>query len=79
MVNEYDAKQANYFQGLIGVLQWMCELGWIDILQPMSLLSRFLASPRIGHLEQVFHLFGYLKRYDRSSLVFDDTYPVFHE
>ena len=29
---ELDAKRANYFQSLIGVLHWICELGRIDIL-----------------------------------------------
>jgi hypothetical protein len=74
---ELDAKLANYFQGLIGVLRWMCELGRIDILQAVALLLRFLANPRRGHLDQVFHLFGYLKRYSKSSLVFDETLPEF--
>ncbi|KAI2511614.1 Reverse transcriptase (RNA-dependent DNA polymerase) [Fragilaria crotonensis] len=76
---ELDAKRANYFQGLIGVLRWICELGRIDILVDVAMLSRFLAAPRRGHLDQVFHIFAYLKRYNRSSMVFDETEPVFHE
>jgi hypothetical protein len=76
---ELDAKRANYFQGLIGVLRWICELGRIDILVDVAMLSRFLASPRRGHLDQAFHIFAYLKRYNRSSMVFDDTEPVFDE
>ena len=76
---ELDAKRANYFQGLIGVLRWICELGRIDILVDVAMLSRFLAAPRRGHLDQVFHIFAYLKRYNRSSMVFDETEPVFDE
>ena len=57
----------------------MCELGRVDILTPVTLLSHFLASPRAGHLEQVFHIFAYLKRYNRSMMVFDDTIPTFDE
>jgi hypothetical protein len=72
---ELDPKRANYYQGLIGVLRWMCELGRIDILLPVSLLSSFLAAPREGHLQQVFHVFAYLKSHPRSSLVFDETVP----
>ncbi len=30
--------------------------------------------PRIGHLEATYHIFAYLKRYDKSTMVFDDTY-----
>ena len=76
---ELDAKRANYFQGLIGVLRWICELGRVDILVDVAMLSRFLASPRRGHLDQAFHIFAYLKRYNRSSMVFDDTEPMFDE
>ena len=38
-------------------------------------MSRFLAAPREGHLEQVYHIFAYLKHHDRSSLVMNDD-PV---
>jgi hypothetical protein len=60
---ELDAQRANYYQGLIGVLRWMCELVGhsVDILVDVAMLSRFLAAPRRGHLEQVFHIFTYLK------------------
>ena len=76
---ELDARRANYYQGLIGVLRWIVELGRIDIIVPIALLSRFLALPREGHLEQVLHCFAYLKQYNRSSIVFDDTSPHFDE
>jgi len=76
---ELDARRANYFQGLIGILRWMCELGRIDIIVPVAMLSRFLAAPRNGHLEQCFHIFAYLKQHDRSSVVFDDQEPTFDE
>jgi len=37
---ELNSEKQNYFQGLIGVLQWICELGRLDILMPVSMLSR---------------------------------------
>jgi hypothetical protein len=77
--SELDAKWANNYQGLIGVLRWICELGRIDILVDVAMLSQFLAAPRRGHLDQVFHIFAYLKRYNRSSMVFDETKPLFDE
>jgi hypothetical protein len=76
---ELDDKRANYFQGLIGILRWMCELGRVDILVPVAMLSRYLAAPREGHLTQAFHIFAYLKRYNKSTLVFDDSAPHFDE
>jgi hypothetical protein len=68
-------EKTNYFQNLIGILRWAIELGRIDIHVHVSMLSSFLSSPREGHLEQVLHIFAYLKRYDRSTMVFDDTLP----
>jgi hypothetical protein len=67
---ELDARRANYYQGLIGTLRWICELGRVDILVSVSMLSRFLANPREGHLEQAIRIFAYLKEHDRSRLVF---------
>lgn len=76
---ELDAKHANYYQGLIGVLRWSVELGRIDIMVAVSMLSRYLVNPREGHLEEVFHIFAYLKSHPRSALVFDPTTPIFNE
>jgi hypothetical protein len=68
-------ERANYKQNLIGILHWAIELGRIDIHIHVSMLSSFLSSPRVGHLEQVLHIFTCLKHYDRSTMVFDDTLP----
>jgi len=76
---ELDEDRASYFASLMGVLRWCIELGRIDIVVEVNLLARFQACPREGHLEQMFHMFGYLKRYNRSSLVFDWTEPSLDE
>ena len=65
--------QANYYQNLIGILRWSVELGRIDIYYEVATLSSFLVQPRHGHLEQVFHIFAYLKSHGRSKMVFDDS------
>ena len=57
------------YQNLIGMLRWMCELGRVDILLETSLLSQYLAQPRVGHLNQALAIFQYLKKHDRSWLV----------
>ncbi|KAI2501495.1 Reverse transcriptase (RNA-dependent DNA polymerase) [Fragilaria crotonensis] len=76
---ELNAERQNYYQGLIGVLRWICELGRLDILMPVSMMSRYIVAARSGHLDQLFHIFAYLKRYDSSTMVFDDTEPAFDE
>ena len=72
---ELSDSDLTYYQGLIGVLRWICELGRIDILLPVSLMSRYLVAARSGHFDQVFHIFAYLKLHEKSTLVFDDTEP----
>ena len=47
---ELDSSGVRYFQELIGVLRWAVELGRVDILLEVALLSTHLAFPRAGHL-----------------------------
>jgi len=63
------------FQTALGVLRWIVELGRIDILTEVSMLSAHNALPREGHLEAVYHIFSYLKSHENSCLVFDPAYP----
>ena len=67
--------EAAYFQSLIGVLHWIVELGRVDICLEVSLMSSMLALPRRGHLDQLFHIFAYLKKYHNSEMVFDPSEP----
>ena len=64
-------EQHNMYHGLIGMLRWLIELGRLDINLEVSQLSTYLASPRIGHLHQAFHIFHYLKNHDSSWLPMD--------
>lgn len=42
-------------------------------------MSSYLASPRIGHLQQIYHIFGYLKQKPKRKLGFDPTEPLISE
>jgi hypothetical protein len=76
---ELDPKRTSYYQGMIRVIRWITELGQIDILVAVAVLSQHSVAPRRGHLEQVFHIFGYLKRYKRLTMVFADNLPHYDE
>ena len=65
------------YQQLIGILRWGCELGRLDILHEVALMSAFNAAPRQGHLDAVYHIFSYLKSSGPRCLFFDPTEPVF--
>ena len=51
------------------------ELGRIVIITEVSMLASQLVIPREGHLEVVFHIFGYMKSHHNARMVFDPTYP----
>jgi hypothetical protein len=72
-------EQANYYMSLIGILRWAVELGRIDIYVDVTLLSSYMAAPRIGHMEQVLHIFAYLKCHLQSNLVFDPNPVAWNE
>ena len=75
-------KEASWHQQQVGVLQWMNDFEWIDILTEVSMLAACSAAPRAGHLVAVLHLFAHLKMHKRSNLVFHhskadhDPHPV---
>ena len=72
---ELEPIDAAYYQSLIGVLRWMVELWRIDITCEVSMMSSHLVLPRTGHLDQLFHIFAYLKKNHNSELVFDPSDP----
>jgi hypothetical protein len=62
---ELDTKRITYYQGLIGVLRWIVELGRINTMVAVAILSSHLMAPRQGHLEKCFHIFAYLDSHER--------------
>ena len=73
---ELTPRDSAYYQSLIGTLQWIVELGRIDICLEVLMMSSHLAMPRKGHLDQVFHIFTYLCKYHNTELVYDLSDPV---
>ena len=72
---ELSPTKATYFQSLIGVLRWIVELGRADISMETSALASMMASPRVGHLNAVYHMFAFLKVKHNGVMVFDPTEP----
>jgi hypothetical protein len=73
---ELSPVMANYYQTQIGIFRWCVELGRIDIVTEVSLLSSHVCLPREGHLDNVFHLFSHLANNHKTRVVFDPTYHV---
>jgi hypothetical protein len=72
---ELGPDEATYYQSLIGVLRWIVEMGRVDITVEVSMMSSYVAMPREGHLQQLFHIFAFLKGEHNARMVFDPSYP----
>jgi hypothetical protein len=71
---ELDPTREIFYQSQIRILLWCVELGLIDIITEVSMLSTYLCLPREVHLEAVFHVFAYLGLHNNARVVFP-TYP----
>ena len=71
-----DPEEASYFQSIIGVMRWMIVIGRVDISTELSMISSFLAMPRVGHLEAAINIMGYFRLHHNYRLFLDPTYPV---
>ena len=69
-------RDSAYYQSLIGILQWIVELERTDICLEVSMMSSHLAMPRKGHLDQVLHIFAYLRKSHNTEFVYDPSDPV---
>ena len=62
---------------MIGILRWAVELGRINIITEVSVLSSFNTSPREGHLEAAYQVFEYLMDHKIGGrVVYDSAIPA---
>ena len=63
------------FMCMIGLLQWAVTLGRYDILAHVMSMSRFRLAPKVGHIERMKRIYGYLSRTKHYSLGFRTEEP----
>ncbi len=56
---------------LMGTLRWAVELGRIYIHLSVVLMAQYLAQPHIRHLDQIYHIFAYIKAHLHSRIIMD--------
>jgi hypothetical protein len=66
--DELDQASIKIYQSMIGSLQWVISLGRFDIQTATMTMSRFRTAPRKGHLEQLKHIYGYLRRFKSAAI-----------
>ena len=76
VTEELNKNDVNFFQELIGtILRWATEISRVDTLLEVSLLSQYQASPREGHLEQLLHIFAFLRKHPKLTLYLSPELP----
>ena len=79
MTPHCDEEHASRYRQIIGILRWAIELGRVDILTEVSLLSQYQANPREGHLEALYWIMNYLHRYPTRRLIMNHIMPDIDE
>ena len=72
---ELNDANASYYQLLVGILRCIVDFVRVDKCLEVSMMSLYLALPRIVHLHQVIQIFAHLKKYHNAELVYDHTSP----
>jgi Reverse transcriptase (RNA-dependent DNA polymerase) len=85
-------EQIMQYQSMIGALQWIVTIGHFDIKAAVMTMSGFRIAPRVGHLNRLKQIYGYLLKMkyvstrvrteepdfsDLSDNVHDWTYSVY--
>jgi hypothetical protein len=65
------------YQMLLGMLNWIVQIGRFDVAYATASLSRVTACPRKGHLTRVLRVFSYLKKRNNQRYVIDSRDPIF--
>ena len=73
--NELGAEDLQFYQEMIGMLRWATELGRVDILIEVSLLSQYQASAREGHMREALRIFAFLDKHPKLTLYMDPQEP----
>ncbi len=70
-----DSTGMHLYWKLLGMLQWAVTLGRIDIMCAVMTMGGYRAQPRIGHMNRLKRIFGFLKQYKSCSIKFRTEEP----
>ena len=69
----------NKYQSLLGALQWAISLGRFDIGVAIMSMSSFRVAPRVGHLERLKRIAGYLVKMKHGAIRVRTEIPDFSQ
>ena len=68
-------EQITQYMSMVGQLQWAITLGRYDILAQVMSMSRFRLAPKIGHLEGMKRIYGYLAKTKHCAIRYRTKEP----
>jgi len=74
-----DSLGISKYRSLIGSANWILTLGRFDIAYTLSTLSRYAMAPRMGHMQALMRLFGYLRVHPEGRILIDNSTPPIRE
>ena len=72
---ELDPDAGSYYVMIVSILRWMIEIGRIDMITKVSLLSFHAALLREGHLAVTMHVMVHVGHRYNFRLVYDSLHP----
>ena len=79
MIDFCSHEDVKKYQSMIGALQWLVSLGRFDIQTSVMSMSRFRTEPRVGHLERLKRIYGYLASHDKGAIRVRTDKPDYSE
>jgi hypothetical protein len=64
---------------MIGSLQWIVTIGRFEVHTAVMTMSSFHIAPRIGHLERLRHIYGYLSKMRFASICISTEEPDYSD
>jgi hypothetical protein len=61
-------EQITQYQPMKGALQWIVTIGQFDINSAVMTMSGFRMAPRVGHLNRLKRIYGYLLKMKHASI-----------
>ena len=58
-------RKKDLYQQLVGIEEWMVQIGRFDIRLAVTSINRFSAAPKEGHIKRLVKIFGYLQKNTR--------------
>jgi len=65
---EMEGDDVRKYQSMVGALQWAIALGRFDVLTPTMTMSSFRACPRVGHLDRLKRMYGFLRKHKHGAI-----------